>query len=139
MWVYSSPSSVPELDEVIVATGRELPAIGTDDDIANPALMRIDDALGLRRGSVSRPDEHLAVVIGGEQLAANEGEPAHPAAMPGERDLGLIRELPALDAVILSAGKDESPRRIESAREQRAIVPQLQRHAGACGRDGAIG
>src|SRR5260370_842410 len=79
---------VPELDEVIVATGRELPAIGTDDDVADPAVMSVDDAFDLRRSSIRGPDAHLAVVIAGEKLAVDKRQPAHPAAMAGERNLG---------------------------------------------------
>src|SRR5262245_28980078 len=132
---------VPKLDEIIVAAGRELGAVGVNHDRPHPAGVRVDDAFGLWGGGVGGPDEQLAVVIAADQLATGpmERQAAHPAAMAGKRDLCLVGKFPALNGIVLRPCEDEAPRRIKAARQERAVVPKFEGQARAGWRDLAVG
>src|SRR5260370_99054 len=124
---------IPKLDEIIVAAGRELGAVGANDHRPHPAGMRVDDAIGLWEGGVGGPDQHLTVVIAAEQLAIRpmKRQATHPAAMAGKRDLCLVGHFPALNGTVLRPSEDKAARRIKAARQERAVVPKLQGYPGA--------
>src|SRR5262249_59228263 len=102
-----------------------------DDANARTAALDGDVLLRRRRRAVRWQDEAPAELIPADELAraSQQSHAADPAAMPCQRSLASIGQLPALDGIVLGAGEHEPPRRIEPAREEWAVVPQLLDHA----------
>src|SRR5262245_60379374 len=107
-----------------------MPAVGTDGDRPAPAAVGVDRTFYRGGFGIYGPDVNFAGVIGAEQLAADERQAADPTAMTDEPRLALVGEFEALDCVILRRREHETARGIETAADERAVVPQLQRQAG---------
>src|SRR5262245_1820062 len=112
-----------------------MPAVGTDGDRPAPAAVGVDRTFYRGGFGIHGPDVNFAGVMGAEPLAADARQAADPTAMTDEPRLALVGEFEALDLIVLRGGEHEAARRIKAAADERAVVPQLERQAGAGGID----
>src|SRR5687767_9029235 len=100
--------NIPKLYEVIVAAGRDEPAIRADRKCTNPAAMRFEVVLRPRRLCINLPNTHSACVVAAVEFATMKGQAANPASVTFETRLTPAVEFPTLDGIVLSAGEDET-------------------------------
>ncbi len=126
---------VPQFDEIIVAATGDARSVGADGQAAQPAGVRLDRARRRRRIGRGRPEDQSPLVPACVQRLpiGREGQRADPAFMPGERNVRAACDFPSLHGTVLCAGKGETPRRIEAARDERARVLPLDGDVGLRG------
>src|SRR5687767_14445065 len=111
---------------MIVAAGGQQPPIRTDCQRPSPTAMSFEAVLYARHRGVRLPGTHSPRVVATDELAVMERQAADPTAMTFESRLGPAVKLPSLNRIVLRPGEDEAAGRVESAAEERTVVPQVQ-------------
>src|SRR4051812_30785876 len=94
--------SFPEPKDAIISAARDELAVRTRCHGANPAIMRLHDADGLRRVGRGEPPNQRIIVTRRDDVLTGKGEVADPGLMTRERDAFVPRgQFPAVEIAVL--------------------------------------